>query len=49
MENDWEVTKEIVTWRSGIIHPDRWLLPIQPTEDGQDASAVEETPEAALV
>jgi len=35
-ENDWEVTKEVVIWRSGIIHPDCWLLPIRPTDDGQD-------------
>ena len=35
-ENDWAVTKEVVIWRSGIIHPDCWLLPIRPTDDGQD-------------
>jgi len=47
-ENDWEVTKEVVIWRSGIIHPDCWLLPIRPTEDGQDVSVVEKFPETSL-
>ena len=48
-ENDWEVTKEVVIWRSGIIHPDCWLLPIRPTGDGQDVSVVEQAPETSLV
>ena len=48
-ENDWEVKKEVVIWRSGIIHPDCWLLPIRPTEDEQDVSVVEESTETSLV
>jgi hypothetical protein len=42
------VTKEVVIWRSGIIHPDCWLLSLQPTEDGQDVSVVEKAPEVTL-
>ena len=46
-ENDWEVTKEVVIWRSGIIHPDCWLLPIRPSEDGQDIFVTEKAPETS--
>jgi len=49
VESDWEVTKEVVIWRSGILHPDCWLLPIRPTEDEQDVSVVEESSETSLV
>ncbi len=48
VESDWAVTKEVVIWRSGVLHPDCWLLPIRPTEDEQDVSVVEESTETAL-
>ena len=49
LEDDWSLTREAVTRRSGIIHPDCWLLPIQPPEEkvsDQDVSA--ESEEAAM-
>lgn len=29
IEPDWSVSKEVVTWGSGILHPDHWLVPIR--------------------
>lgn len=32
-EGDWSLTREVVTWRSGIIHQDCWLLPIHTSDE----------------
>ena len=50
-ESDWSLTREVVTWRSGIIHPDCWLLPIQPPQEDafdEEVTAESEAAEAAL-
>ena len=50
-EGDWSLTREVVTWRSGIIHPDYWLLPIQPPQVDvfhEEVTAESEAAEAAL-
>ena len=50
-EGDWSLTREVVTWRSGIIHPDYWLLPIQPPQEDvfdEEVTAESEAAVAAL-
>lgn len=31
-ETDGRITRETLTWRSRVYHPDAWLLPIRPGE-----------------
>jgi len=46
---DWSLTREEVTWRSGIIHSDCWLQPIQPPpEKVSDQEVIAESEEAAM-
>ncbi len=49
VEDDWSLTREVVTRRSRIIHPDCWLLPIQPPKEKlSEEEVTAETEETAM-
>jgi hypothetical protein len=45
-ESNGSFTSEILTWRSGVSHPDAWLKPIRPDDTDEDAASEAHDPSA---
>jgi hypothetical protein len=43
-ESDHTVCREVVTWKSRVTHPDAWMMPVKPGQEGEQTKDATERP-----